>query len=248
MTQLILLSGWGIDARIWRPLAPYWPVHLRVSTPDWPGYSRREALAAPDDLASLAVAMRDELPASSVWVGWSLGALLAAALLDHLPAPRGLIMLGMGPCFTATGGGVSARELARFQQAFRRDPLRAWHHFLRWQLRGEPAPRAMLRRLHDLLGHRPAADSATLAAGLAQLTHLDVSGVLSRAPCPIQRLAGSADPFLADATQAASLPARQATLEGAGHCPHVSMPAHLAQTLATHATSLPASCQEAMHD
>lgn len=228
MTRIILLSGWGIDARVWQPLAPHWPRTAQVSAPDWPGYGTHPPVANPHDHGALAHAMAAELPDDALWVGWSLGGLLAGALLAHLPPPRGLVLLGVGPRFCHPEG-VSRDELKAFRQAFARDPLAAWRHFLRWQLRGEPAPRAARHQLDALIGDSPGATIPVLAAGLAQLAELDLSTALSQAPCPLWQLAGIHDPLLAAANR---LPARL-TLDACGHCPMVSAPARLAQTLHT---------------
>ncbi|MDT8878513.1 alpha/beta fold hydrolase [Halomonas saccharevitans] len=231
MRPLVLLSGWGCDARIWRPLAAHWPnrreAGLKVSTPDWPGYATRPALDDPENLAGLAEAMAADLPEDAVWVGWSLGGLLAAALLDHLPTPRGLVLLGMGAHFCHPDG-VSHEDLATFRTAFRRDPATTRAHFLRWQLRGEPSPRAAHRQLLELLGPEPAAPSATLAAGLGQLARLDHRHSLAAPPCPIWRIVGEHDPLLPPSDRDAA----DVRLADAGHCPMLSQPRALAECLA----------------
>lgn len=232
--RLTLLSGWGVDSRIWQPLATHWPEGVNVTTPDWPGYalSRDEtstragttpALVEPASLTATADAMADKLPADSIWVGWSLGGLLAAALTAHLPPPRGLILLGAGAQFCAPGG-VTPDALADFTRAFERSPTAAWRHFLRWQSSGEPDTRDALSELHALLGKTPPADTATLTAGLGWLDTLDNRERLAALPCPIAHLAGENDPLLG-----ADSPSEQ--LAHAGHCPMVSQPADLAQTL-----------------
>lgn len=233
MTTLVLLSGWGIDARIWQPLAPHWPADISVSAPDWPGYGGCAPLDAPGSLSDLAAAMADTLREDAIWVGWSLGALLAASLLEHLPPPRALLMLGMGERFISTvPGGVTPHELAAFRRAFAREPARAWRHFLRWQLSGELDPRDAYRRLDDLLDGAASkpdalpANEATLAAGLEQLATLDAGRRLAHPPCPILRLRGGDDPLIAPADGG-----EHAILAGAGHCPQLSMPAALARLL-----------------
>ncbi|MFY0992862.1 alpha/beta fold hydrolase [Halomonas sp. C05BenzN] len=231
MTHLVLLSGWGVDAGIWRPLADFWPSGVTVTAPDWPGYGARAPLAAPDSLAELAEAMAVDLPAEAVWVGWSLGGLLAAALLDRLPAPHGLVQLGMGERFCHPEG-IPAAELAAFRRAFARDPMATHRHFLRWQLAGEPDSRGAHGRLLDLVGGAP--DAATLAAGLDQLAELDVARALADAPCPVRRLAGRHDPLLPPAAIADA----DRVLDHAGHCPMLSRPAALAEALAGLATAL----------
>lgn len=228
MTRLVLLSGWGCDARIWQPLAEHWPEGVSVTTPDWPGYGGRDPLAAPDSLDALAEAMARELPADAIWVGWSLGGLLAGALLEHLPLPRGLILLGMGARF-CDPAGVTRAELSAFRRAFARDPQATLAHFQRWQLGGEPSPRDAHRRLRALLGGGPCADPASLAAGLRWLENLDLTSTLADADCPVIRLVGACDPLQAPAVIASA----ELVLEHAGHCPMLSRPAALAEALVT---------------
>lgn len=227
MTRLVLLSGWGIDARIWQPLEPFWPTGLEISTPDWPGYGQRSPLEMPHDLAGLAEAMAETLPRDAVWVGWSLGGLLASALLNYLHPPRRLVLLGMGPRF-CMAGGISDQELAAFRHAFSRDSQATWSHFLRWQLQGEPTPRRAHQRLRELIDASPGADDATLAAGLTQLADLDVTQHLADAPCPVVRVAGERDPLLAPSLRSCA----DHRLPKAGHCPMVSCPEALATLLA----------------
>lgn len=226
MSRLVLLSGWGCDARLWRPLAEHWPAGVTVSAPDWPGYGARPALEAPEDLSALAAAMAGDLPAEAVWVGWSLGGLLAAALLDRLPAPRGLVLLGMGAHF-CDPEGITPEALATFRDAFDRDPEATRAHFLRWQLRGEPSPRAAHRRLLALLGPEPTASTATLAAGLGQLAAIDNTARLAEPPCPVWRVSGEHDPLL----PAAAREVADARLAEAGHAPMLSQPRALAERL-----------------
>lgn len=224
--RLTLLSGWGVDSRIWQPLAPHWPEGVNVTTPDWPGYGDKPALSD-HTLAATADAMTDKLPADSVWVGWSLGGLLATAMTANLPAPRGLILLGAGEHF-CTPSGVTPDALADFTRAFERSPTATWRHFLRWQTRGEPSPSAAFRELSSLLGSTPPADTATLRAGLGWLDTLDNRERLAALPCPVTHLAGENDPLLGAEPQAERLVTR---LTQAGHCPMVSQPAVLADTL-----------------
>lgn len=233
MSRLVLLSGWGVDARLWRTLAPHWPTDVTLETPDWPGYGARPALASPGALDALAAAMAGSLPSDAVWVGWSLGGLLAAALLERLPAPRALVLLGMNARFTDTHG-IGAAELASFRRAFSRAPTRTWRHFLRCQLAGEPDPRHAYQRLDALLGlDAMPADAATLATGLEQLATWDVRHRLAAPPCPILRLRGRDDPLLPppDGSEWSVIP-------DAGHCPQLSAPQALVQHLSGLAQSL----------
>ncbi|MYL22334.1 alpha/beta fold hydrolase [Halomonas alkaliantarctica] len=230
--HLVLLSGWGVDQRIWQPLARYWPAHISVCAVDWPGYGDTSALPENATLDSLADAMAHQLPDNAVWVGWSLGALLATALLDKLPAPRALILLGAGAAF-CSDDGVTQAELASFRRAFARDPNATWRHFLRWQAQGEPNARHAHAQMRDLLGNAPSADHATLAKGLTWLATLNNHQRLANAPCPVARVVGEHDPLLGSAARA-----KATTLARAGHCPMLSQPERLAALLAAQADTL----------
>ncbi|GAB2729864.1 alpha/beta fold hydrolase [Halomonas garicola] len=237
---LTLLHGWGVDARVWQPLQPHWPEGVGVAAPNWPGYESHPALADPAelsttadlsasaDIAATASAMAASLPQNSVWVGWSLGGLLAVAMTDHLPPPQGIILLGAGAQFCSPNG-VTPQALAEFTSAFQRSPSAAWRHFLRWQSSGEPEPRTALKRLHALLGKTPPADTPTLAAGLGFLETLDNRERLQTLPCPVATLAGENDPFLNQPPAGETTAGEQ--MAQAGHCPMVSQPAALVDAL-----------------
>ncbi|QEM81465.1 alpha/beta fold hydrolase [Halomonas binhaiensis] len=225
-TKLVLLSGWGIDARIWQPLAPYWPADISVTAPDWPGMGKRPALAQPDSPEALAKAMEDDLPADAIWVCWSLGALQAALLSQTLSPPQGLMLLGMGHRFCHPHG-VSKSELAQFHRAFLHDPVAARESFLRWQASGEPSLRDAVRQLRTLLAADSPPDVETLEAGLKLLTHADISATLTNFPGFVVTLCGAQDPLLAPEVR----DGMNVQLPSAGHCPMLSQPEALADTI-----------------
>lgn len=228
-SRLVLLSGWGVDQRIWQSLAHYWPEGSLPLSIDWPGYGEAPALPQPASIAALADAVSPALPSDAVWVGWSLGGLLATALLDYLPAPRGLILIGAGERF-CSHDKVSTTALASFQRAFTRDPNATWRHFLRWQCQGEPNARHAHRQLTTCLGDTPSATHHTLSQGLDWLATLDNTQRTHDAPCPILRIVGEHDPLTPPTS---GLPTR--LLADAGHCPMLSQPAQLAALITEHA-------------
>lgn len=230
--RLVLLSGWGIDQRIWQSLEGYWPSAIEAQPIDWPGYGDTPALPANASLAQLAESMANALPSDAIWVGWSLGGLLATALLDYLAAPKGIILLGAGATFCADGG-VSQRELGSFQRAFERDPKATWRHFLRWQAQGETNARQAYQRLNELLADSPNADHATLSRGLEWLAELDNRHHFASAACPIVSLVGEQDPLISPGQRSAG-----ERLSGVGHCPMLSQPQALTTAITRHTTRM----------
>nr|WP_300307932.1 alpha/beta fold hydrolase [Halomonas sp.] len=242
VTKLVLLSGWGIDARIWQPLSSYWPADISVTAPDWPGMGQRPALARPESQEALAKAMVDDMPADAIWVCWSLGALQAALLSPTLSPPQGLMLLGMGHRFCHPHG-VSKAELAQFHRAFLRDPVAARESFLRWQASGEPSPRDAMRQLRTLLAAGSPPDVETLEAGLKLLAHADISAILANFPGFVVTLCGAQDPLLAPSVRNSM----DVQLLSAGHCPMLSRPEALAETIVQQARRMSrvnSSCRE----
>lgn len=234
MSRLVLLSGWGVDRRIWQTLNDFWPEHIEAQSVDWPGYGDTPALPDNATLEQLASAMADKLPHDALWVGWSLGGVLATTLLDQLPAPRGLILIGAGARF-CRDDGVSDSELVSFRRAFSRDPNATWQHFLRWQTQGEPNPRHAHRQVRALLGDRPSADHGTLSQGLDWLANVDNTRRLQHACCPVARLIGEHDSLIGPSERVQAVP-----LANSGHCPMLSQPAKLATVLAEQTSALAA--------
>src|SRR4029077_12009917 len=91
--DVVLLHGWAMHAGIFAPLTQRLSQRFRVHLVDLPGhgYSRNDLDAL--DPVRCAVALAVRLP-RAVWVGWSLGGLVAlhAALLPGSPL-RGLIAI-----------------------------------------------------------------------------------------------------------------------------------------------------------
>ncbi|MEE3215810.1 MAG: alpha/beta fold hydrolase [Pseudomonadota bacterium] len=248
MTRLVLLSGWAIDARVFAPLAPHWSQGWDVHAIDWPGMGTKSSspLADPGSISQLAEAMSPELlpdqDTSVVWVGWSLGALQAAALARVMGPPDALVLIGMGPTFCHPAG-VSQQALADFNSAFHRDPDRAVEHFLRWQLSAEPEPRPSLASLKALLRPQAQADHATLAQGLSTLAQEDIHDVFLKPPCPTATLCGHDDPLMAPAVRHVA----DERIAASGHCPMLSQPQRLVEAVERQAQRLLAHRQSIGH-
>ena len=99
--DLVLIHGWAMHAGIFAPLTERLARQFRVHLVDLPGhgYSRDDVTDLAPEHSAAALASR--LP-RAIWVGWSLGGLVAlhAALLPQPPL-RGLVMIASSPRFVA---------------------------------------------------------------------------------------------------------------------------------------------------
>jgi pimeloyl-[acyl-carrier protein] methyl ester esterase len=80
---LILLHGWGFNHAIWRDCAAEWARHFTVYQVDLPGHG--QSPLCDYDWEHLLPVLSKELPARAIWVGWSLGGLLATAMARWQP-------------------------------------------------------------------------------------------------------------------------------------------------------------------
>lgn len=230
--KLIALHGFGACAAVFDPLKQLAAGNPEILALDLPGHGGRRTNAAPS-LDSLAgdVARRLEQPA--VWLGWSLGGLVALWAARQYPdRAAAVITLAMGPRFLAADDwahGLSPNALNEFQAELEKHPDRAMARFYALQTHSHrgPSPR-LSRRLGALAGARGRPDPGVMRATLSILASADLRLQTAEIRCPLFSILGS-DDALVPVSLAAALPKlnprwRVATIEAAGHVPFLSHP------------------------
>jgi pimeloyl-[acyl-carrier protein] methyl ester esterase len=232
---LLLLHGWGLHSGVWQPLLPALRKHFDPLLVDLPGLGRSGALSGPVSLEAVAADILQQVPGGAIWLGWSLGGLVAAEAARQAPERvAGLVTVASNPCFVARDDwpcGMAAATFGGFVSALATDPGRTLASFALLQSRGEAA-RETLRALKVLLAeHQPAA----LADNLMLLAE-DRRATLSGLALPALHIFGDADQLVPAAIvaqlQALQPRARLRLYEGAGHLPFYAYPARFVADLA----------------
>lgn len=237
--HLVLLHGWGMHAGIFEPLrrvlAPHWTVHAV----DLPGHGRSRAVDLPETPAELAQALRQRLP-PALWLGWSLGALVAQAAALQAPARvRGLAVVAGTPRFVAGPDwphGVPVEVFRQFATDLAGDWRGTVERFLALEVVGSTHAQEELRGLRaHVFDHGEPAPGA-LAGGLDWLQHSDLRRHLPGLRVPSLWIGGRRDRLVpAAALRAAAelAPAgRDLVIAGAGHAPFLHHAGTIAQSLA----------------
>ncbi len=229
--QLILLPGWGFDARALSPLAEQlarlvpW---LTVDIAPLPALVQEDAWL--DELHL-------RLPETCWLGGWSLGGMLAAQLAARRGrACRGLVTLASNASFQTRSGWPAAMPgpvFRDFCQAFELDAQEALKRFVLLCSRGGFDPKTLARQLQVSQLQVP---TKVLAAGLRLLAQLDNRHALQKYAGPQLHLLGEHDVLVPAAAAGALdrlLPAARIQLfRRASHALPLEYPDDVAEILA----------------
>lgn len=235
--HLVLLHGWGLNAQVWDCITPQLASHFTLHLVDLPGYGRSGGFGAMS-LEAMAQRVLEQAPPQAVWLGWSLGGLVASQVAIMRPERvQALVTVASSPCFAARDDwpGIKPEVLAGFQQQLSDDFQRTVERFLALQTMGTESARQDARALKQAVLSLPMPSAEALNGGLEILRTVDLRQALVRLPMPFLRLYGRLDglvprkivPLLDDLW-----PESESILfDKAAHAPFVSHPAAFCEPL-----------------
>jgi len=228
--DLVLVHGWGLHGGIWGDLPAHLAQHFRVTTLDLPGHGRSRTAGESLSLTAFTDSVVELCAAPAIWLGWSLGGLIALnAALCHPHKVARLVLVGATPKFVQAPDwpyAMPTEVFADFARSLTQDYRATLLRFLSLQAGGNESARALLKQLRaEMFAHGEPQPEA-LAAGLAILEQTDLRARLAEIQMPALVVHGSHDrlaPPAAGEYLAAQLPnARLLRVEGAGHAPFLS--------------------------
>lgn len=194
-TELVLLHGWGLNARVWHCISAQLAPHFRLHLVDLPGYGRSQGFG-PLSLEAMADIVLAQAPKRAIWLGWSLGGLVASqAALSAPQRVAGLVTVASSPCFSAQGDwpGIKSEVLHGFQQQLSDDFQRTVERFLALQTLGTDSARQDARLLKSVVLEQPMPSVEVLNSGLDILRQVDLRQPLASLTLPFLRLYGALD-------------------------------------------------------
>ena len=238
--NIVLLPGWGFKSSIWNDLAATLAGHFRVTCIDLPGHGDAPAIASERaSAASYAAAVAGNAPRRALWLGWSLGGMIAMQVAMRYPQRvSGLILIATTPRFTSSRNwpwAIPDTVLADFRADLAVDPHRTLVRFLHLQLQHSEHAAQSARVMRRHLSTAGKASTAGLAAGLEVLRTTDLTSQLSVIDCPALTLFGKKDPLVpANVGHYLSRNMAQVelhTIANAGHAPFISHGMQFKQSL-----------------
>ncbi len=194
--DIVLLHGWGLNAEVWRYIAERWAPHFRLHLVDLPGYGRSSDFGALT-LSQMTDAVLEQAPEKAIWLGWSLGGLVASQAAIIAPQRvEALITVASSPCFAAQDDqwpGIRAQVLQGFQQQLSEDFQRTVERFLALQTLGSESARQDAKLLKSMVLDLPIPPIAVLNSGLEILNHQDLREEMQHLTLPFLRIYGALD-------------------------------------------------------
>ncbi|BAJ00139.1 pimeloyl-ACP methyl ester esterase BioH [Shewanella violacea] len=193
--EIVMLHGWGMNSAVFTPL------HLslseyRVHYVDLPGFGHSSAIEG--DINDWLEVLISRLPEKAIWVGWSLGGLLATlAALNYPNRVTGLVTIASSPCFMAREEqkwpGIPPHVLSQFGESLHKDLGKTVERFLTIQAMGSATAKEDIKQLKKLVLARPLPDSKALLQGLNMLECVDLRPKLDLINLPWLRIWGRLD-------------------------------------------------------
>jgi pimeloyl-[acyl-carrier protein] methyl ester esterase len=194
---LVFIHGWGLNSAIWQPCLAQLQTDFEVITVDLPGFAtNRSYHLAQYTLVEIADAIAQVIAKPAVYIGWSLGGLIASQITLKYPEKvLGLVTVASSPQFVEQDNwpGIKANVLALFHQQLAQDTTKTIHNFLKTQAMGSPHIRQDIKKIRDLVMQYEQPSRQVLDDSLSLLETSNLSEQLSHISQPFLRLYGKLD-------------------------------------------------------
>lgn len=222
---LVLLHGWGSTAAVWQPVLEHLQDRFECYLPELPGHGDSAFTAT--QLESLAQQILESAHRPAIWLGWSLGALIAmqAALLMTEQVKQ-LVVVSGTPAFVQHAGWNSAMPVKTFDQfksGFSADANKTLRRFIALQGLGDQQAKAVTQQLSRAL----VKNTDAITWGLEVLHSGNLLEDLSAIACPVHCLYGENDALVPVAVQEVmgeKAGAQVSVWPDTGHAPFLSRP------------------------
>lgn len=237
--DLVLLHGWAMHGGIFAPIVPRLRAHYRVHVVDLPGHGLSRENETRLDLHDVVQRLYQRLP-RAVYVGWSLGGLVAMSMaIEHPAKVAGLGVIAASPSFVRRaddplGHGVDTTLFEQFRDDLASNYRRTIERFLALEVLDDENAQSCLRQLKAHVFERGEPNLHALEDGLNILAHTNLHDRISHITCPNYWIAGARDRLVmyqAMERAAAVCRGRFLRLDHAGHAPFLSQPSEVERAI-----------------
>lgn len=208
--DIVLLHGWGLHSGIWQFLAQDLKDNYRVHLIDLPGFGRSPIPSDDYDLELLTEQVLSVAPENAIYVGWSLGGVVATQIaLEQPERVEKLVCVSSSPKFVEADDwsyAMRTKVMQSFCQFLEEDYEGTVIRFLAIQAMGSETQKEDIKYLKDNVFIHGMPATKALRGGLAMLDDIDQRLDLSKITVPTLRVYGRLDSLVpvdvAEAVQA----------------------------------------------
>ncbi|MAR92011.1 MAG: pimeloyl-ACP methyl ester esterase BioH [Pseudomonadota bacterium] len=230
--EMVVLHGWGMHSLVWDEVMPALLAHFQVTVVDLPGLGRSPMPGGEYNLDYLVQHVLAVAPARALWLGWSLGGMVALRAAHQFPQRvTGLITVASSPRFVAGPQwplGVEPKVLEAFSELLLEDTEGTLIRFLSLQCKDSDTIKQDIRTLKELLYFHGLPARRALLGGQEILRSEDLRQELSQLQCPSLHVFGERDNLVpvgvSEAVQQLRPAAQTAVIRGVAHLPFLSAP------------------------
>lgn len=194
---LVFIHGWGLNSAVWQPCLEQLKADFEVITVDLPGFATNKSYQVAEySLIEIATAIQQAVGKPAVYIGWSLGGLIASQITTRYSQQvLGLVTVASSPQFVERDNwpGIKENVLAMFHQQLAKDTTKTINNFLKIQAMGSPHIRQDIKKIRDLVMQYDLPSQQVLDDSLKLLETSDVTEDLNSITQPFLRLYGKLD-------------------------------------------------------
>ena len=194
---LVFIHGWGLNSAVWQPCLEQLKADFEVITVDLPGFATNKSYQVAEySLIEIATAIQQAVGKPAVYIGWSLGGLIASQITTRYSQQvLGLVTVASSPQFVERDNwpGIKENVLAMFHQQLAKDTTKTINNFLKIQAMGSPHIRQDIKKIRDLVMQYDLPSQQVLDDSLKLLETSDITEDLNSITQPFLRLYGKLD-------------------------------------------------------
>lgn len=230
--HLVFLHGWGMNSLVWDELIPLLNTDYDVTLIDLPGLGRSPIASGVYDLNTVTEQVLKVAPEKTIWIGWSLGALIVQHINALYPERLQKAFLIAGtPRFVANEQWPYAMPLnvfEKFQALLEEDWQGTLIRFLTLQCKGSESIKEDTRKLREYLFHHGLPANKALREGLNILKDNDLQHALKNNRNGLHFILGEYDTLIPSKVKTTLESMNEYItvdiISGASHVPHLSHP------------------------
>ncbi|QCI21817.1 pimeloyl-[acyl-carrier protein] methyl ester esterase [Buchnera aphidicola (Hyadaphis tataricae)] len=193
--NIVLLSGWGINVKIWLFIIKQLPPCFKFHLIDLPGLGKNKELD-PMKIDQIIYMLHCFMPKKSIWLGWSMGGLIASRFALSYPNDTlAIVSVASSPCFIKKDNwpGLEKNVIKQFYINLKTNYQKTIKNFIYLQMTDSNKSMQDWKVFKNILSIDPDPNLKSLKNGLDIISSTDIRLEMMFLKVPLLRVYGHLD-------------------------------------------------------